>query len=241
MDTARISDLLAPFLRAPLSEIQLRQLSMYLDLLLRWNQRTNLTALRDAESIVTRHFGESLFAAAQLFPDAASPLPGAENVSAALPHVVDVGSGAGFPGIPIHIWSSPIKSTLVESNNKKVAFLREVCRALTLMNIDVFAGRAEDFPSRADVVTLRAVDRFDTILPVAAARVAPAGRLALLITSRPNEKRLRLNRIRMDQPHPNPSLHKPHHPHRRAQARTKIIKSGREATKYPLTTHDIRR
>ena len=69
MDTARISELLAPFLRAPLSEIQLRQLSAYLDLLLRWNQRTNLTALRDAESIVTRHFGESLFAAAQLFPE----------------------------------------------------------------------------------------------------------------------------------------------------------------------------
>jgi 16S rRNA (guanine527-N7)-methyltransferase len=174
MDTARISDLLAPFLRAPLSEIQLRQLSVYLGLLLRWNQRTNLTALRDAESIVTRHFGESLFAAAQLFPDPASPLPGAEN--AALPHVVDVGSGAGFPGIPVHIWSSPIKSTLVESNNKKVAFLREVCRALTLINIDVFAGRAENLPTRADVVTLRAVDRFDTILPVAAVRVAPAGR-----------------------------------------------------------------
>jgi len=185
MDPARISDLLAPFLRAPLSEIQLRRLSTYLDLLLRWNQRTNLTALRDAESIVTRHFGESLFAADQLFPHAASPqpLPGAENASPAFPRVVDVGSGAGFPGIPIHIWSSPIKSTLVESNNKKVAFLREVCRALTLTSIDVFAGRAEHFPSRADVVTLRAVDRFDTVLRVAAALVAPAGRLALLITS----------------------------------------------------------
>ena len=203
MDTARISDLLAPFLRAPLSEIQLRQLSVYLGLLLRWNQRTNLTALRDAESIVTRHFGESLFVAAQLFPDSASPLPGAEN--AALPHVVDVGSGAGFPGIPIHIWSSPIKSTLVESNNKKVAFLREVCRALTLMNIDVFAGRAEDFPTRADVVTLRAVDRFDTILPVAADRVAPAGRLALLITSAQTKSAYALKEFAWTSPTPIPA------------------------------------
>ena len=205
MDTARISDLLAPFLRAPLSEIQLRQLSMYLDLLLRWNQRTNLTALRDAENIVTRHFGESLFAAAQLFPDSASPLPGAESVSAALPHVVDVGSGAGFPGIPIHIWSSLIKSTLVESNNKKVAFLREVCRALTLMNIDVFAGRAENLPTRADVVTLRAVDRFDTILPVAAARVAPAGRLALLITSPQTKSAYALTEFAWTSPTPIPA------------------------------------
>lgn len=203
MDTARISDLLAPFLRAPLSEIQLRQLSAYLDLLLRWNQRTNLTALRDAESIVTRHFGESLFAAAQLFPDAASPLPGAEN--AALAHVVDVGSGAGFPGIPVHIWSSPIKSTLVESNNKKVAFLREVCRALTLINIDVFAGRAENLPTRADVVTLRAVDRFDTILPVAAVRVAPAGRLALLITSPQTKSAYALTEFAWNSPTPIPA------------------------------------
>ena len=205
MDTARISDLLAPFLRAPLSEIQLRQLSVYLGLLLRWNQRTNLTALRDAESIVTRHFGESLFAAAQLFPDSVSPPPGAESVSAALPHVVDVGSGAGFPGIPIHIWSSPIKSTLVESNNKKVAFLREVCRALTLMNIDVFAGRAEDFPTRADVVTLRAVDRFDSILPVAAARVASAGRLALLITSAQTKSAYALKEFAWTSPTPIPA------------------------------------
>jgi 16S rRNA (guanine527-N7)-methyltransferase len=207
MDPARISDLLAPFLRAPLSEIQLRRLSTYLDLLLRWNQRTNLTALRDAESIVTRHFGESLFAVDQLFPHAASPqpLPGAENASPAFPRVVDVGSGAGFPGIPIHISSSSIKSTLVESNNKKVAFLREVCRALTLTSIDVFAGRAENFPSRADVVTLRAVDRFDTVLRVAAALVAPAGRLALLITSAQTKSVYALKEFAWTDPAPVPA------------------------------------
>jgi len=205
MDPARIADLLAPFLRAPLSEIQLRQLSTYLDLLLRWNQRMNLTALRDEESIVTRHFGESLFAAAQLFPHAAAPASGAEDQLAALPHVVDIGSGAGFPGIPIHIWSSRIKSTLIESNNKKVAFLREVCRSLTLTMIDVFPGRAEDFPSQADVVTLRAVDRFDTILPVAAARVASAGRLALLITSAQTKSALALTEFAWANPTPIPA------------------------------------
>ena len=69
------------------------------------------------------------------------------------------------------------------SNHKKVAFLREAARAITLTNIDVFAGRAEDFPSTADVVTLRAVERFDSILPIAIRLLSPAGRLALLIGS----------------------------------------------------------
>src|SRR5262249_41692107 len=65
---------------------------------------------------------------------------------------------------------------------KKVAFLREVIRALTLTDIDVFAGRAEDFPAAsAEVVTLRAVERFDQVLPLAAARLAPCGTLALLV------------------------------------------------------------
>ena len=186
METARIADLLAPFLPRPLHERQLLQLSTYLDLLLRWNQRINLTAVREPENIVTRHFGESLFAASQLFPD---PKPQDDSANAAPRagsaqlHVADIGSGAGFPGIPIKIWAPHIHLTLIESNHKKVAFLREVARAITLTNIDVFAGRAEDFPAQSDVVTLRAVERFDTILPTAARLTAPRGRLALLIGS----------------------------------------------------------
>jgi 16S rRNA (guanine527-N7)-methyltransferase len=79
--------------------------------------------------------------------------------------------------------SSPdTKITLIESSHKKVTFLREAIRALTLTNIDVFPGRAEDFPpASATLVTLRAVERFDEILPIAAALLAPKGRLALLI------------------------------------------------------------
>ena len=185
MTPARIDELLAPFLAAPLTAAQFDQISIYIDLLLRWNNRVNLTAIRDPEQIVTRHFGESLFAARHLLPDpGASPASSSGPQSAAtVPRIVDLGSGAGFPGLPIKIWSPQSPMTLIESNHKKVAFLREVIRALTLTTIDVFAGRAEDYPAAsATLVTLRAVESFASVLPTAAGLLAPAGRLVLLIS-----------------------------------------------------------
>ena len=68
MDPALIAALLEPFLDRPLSPAQLGQISTYIDLLLRWNARINLTAIREPEEIVTRHFGESFFLARHLFP-----------------------------------------------------------------------------------------------------------------------------------------------------------------------------
>ncbi len=98
--------------------------------------------------------------------------------------VADVGSGAGFPGIPIKLWAPNIALTLIESNQKKATFLREVARALTLTDINIQNARAETLPpSTFDVVTLRAVERLANILPVAANLLAPQGRLALLIAS----------------------------------------------------------
>jgi 16S rRNA (guanine527-N7)-methyltransferase len=175
MDTSRIAELLQPFLAgAVLSASQLKFISTYIDILIRWNARMNLTAVRHPEEIVTRHFGESLFAARHLLPTDLEPNPTLR--------VADLGSGAGFPGLPIKIWAPDVRLTLIESNQRKAVFLREVIRALTLTNVDVFAGRAEDLPaSQSDVVTLRAVEHFDTILPVATRLVARLGRLALLI------------------------------------------------------------
>jgi 16S rRNA (guanine527-N7)-methyltransferase len=172
VEIARIADLLAPFLAGgPSTPKQLEQISTYLDLLLRWNTRINLTAVRKPEAIVTRHFGESLFAAAYLLrPDQALG-------------AIDVGSGAGFPGLPLKIHAPAIRLTLIESNRKKATFLKEVVRALALERVEVFAGRAQDIPSRGELVTLRAVERYDQILPVAARLVAPGGRLTLLIGS----------------------------------------------------------
>jgi 16S rRNA (guanine527-N7)-methyltransferase len=177
VETHRIAELLKPFLEPALpssaatspDERQLSHISTYIDVLLRWNARINLTAIRDAESIVTRHFGESLFAAR-----VASSMPARS--------LADVGSGAGFPGLPMKIWIPELHVALIESNNKKATFLREVIRVLGLTEIDVFAKRAEDFPAAsADIVTLRAVERFESVLPVAANLVAPGGHLLLLI------------------------------------------------------------
>jgi len=180
MDTARITDLLAPFLEEPLTSTQLDQISTYIDLLIRWNSRVNLTAIRTPEEIVTRHFGESLFAARHLFP-LDSQISLEKTPTRGL--LVDIGSGAGFPGLPIKIWSPQTRVTLIESNQKKVAFLREAIRALTLTDIDVFPGRAQEFPpASAATITLRAVERFEQILPTAIRLLAPSSRLALLIS-----------------------------------------------------------
>ncbi len=161
-----------------LSPSQLQSISTYIDLLLRWNSRINLTGIRDPEEIVPRHFGESLFAgiAAGAPSSSRSVRQGGD-----VPDLIDLGSGAGFPGLPIKIWAPHLRVTLIESNQKKATFLREVIRALTLTDINVFSARAEDFPKQATVVTLRAVERFESALPAAARLLAPGGRLVLLI------------------------------------------------------------
>ena len=170
MDARRILELLTEFLgEEKLSEDQLNNISTYIDMLLKWNARTNLTAVRDPEQIVQRHFGESLFAARNLVAKEST-------ITAA-----DVGSGAGFPGIPMKIYAPGLRSTFIESHGKKATFLREVCRGLKFTNINVFSGRAEDWQQTSEVVTLRAVEKFGEVLPVAASLVAPQGRLALLI------------------------------------------------------------
>jgi 16S rRNA (guanine527-N7)-methyltransferase len=199
MDTSRIAELLQPFLAdAVLSASQLKYISTYIDILIRWNARMNLTAVRQPEEIITRHFGESLFAARHLLPTDLEHNPTLR--------VADLGSGAGFPGLPIRIWAPDVRLTLIESNQRKAVFLREVTRALTLTNVDVFAGRAEDLPAaQAGFVTLRAVERFDAALPVAARLVARSGRLALLISQAQADRAITLTTgFRWAQPVPIP-------------------------------------
>src|SRR5271163_708101 len=208
MDTARIADRLNPFLEQSLSEFQLHQISTYIDLLLRWNARINLTAIRNEEEIVTRHFGESLFAARHLFPCISSASSAVKDLDldVAEARVADLGSGAGFPGIPIKLWAPNISLTLIESNQKKATFLRELTRALTLTDVNIKNARAETLPpSTCDVVTLRAVERLPRVLPVAAALLAPQGRLALLIsTSQLEPTRPTLPNFTWDYPIPIP-------------------------------------
>jgi 16S rRNA (guanine527-N7)-methyltransferase len=169
LSDAAIGTLLTPYLPEVPADV-LPQLSTYLDLLLKWNARTNLTAIRSPEEIVRRHFGESLFAARHL-PSSTSTL-------------LDFGSGAGFPGLPTALLRPGIQVTLAESQNKKATFLREVIRTLALTT-EVWSNRVEAMPAarRFDVVALRAVDNMDTALPAAIARITPGGQLILLTTA----------------------------------------------------------
>lgn len=163
-----LNQLLTTYLTRPLSPKQLQQLQLYLELLLKWNSKINLTAVRNPDDIVRRHFGESLFAGEHLQAESASSL-------------ADFGSGAGFPGLPIKIMAPQLQLTLIESQAKKATFLREVVRTLELKNVIVYAGRGEEFKLKTQMVTMRAVERFETSLPIAASLVAPSGRLALLV------------------------------------------------------------
>jgi len=165
---SRIAELLAPYLGdAAVPPALYKQLSTYLDLLLRWNSRTNLTAIRDPEGIVCRHFGESLFCGLEI----AKRLPEAATL-------LDFGSGAGFPGLPIQLLLPGFRVTLAESQGKKAAFLREAMRTLELPT-EVWDARVESMPATRQfhAVTLRAVDRMELALETARSRVAPQGLL----------------------------------------------------------------
>lgn len=147
------------------------QLSSYLALLLKWNARTNLTAIREPREIVTRHFADSLFCVAHISPSART--------------LLDFGSGGGFPGIPIALAHPHLRVTLAESQNRKAAFLREAVRFLNL-NAEVWSQRVESMSAVRlyDVVTLRAVDQMEAACKAAALRVAPEGQMLVFTTGR---------------------------------------------------------
>jgi 16S rRNA (guanine527-N7)-methyltransferase len=181
MEAAALRSLLAPFIPATeLDDALLGSINVHLDLLVRWNQHMNLTALRSPEEMVLRHFGESLFAARQLFSRDAQL------------DVFDLGSGAGFPGLPMKYWAPNLQLTLIEGHGKKATFLREVGRALHLSGLTVLNARAESISQRASLVTMRAVEKFDQVLVAATKLVAPGGCLAILIGETQRERALAL-------------------------------------------------
>jgi 16S rRNA (guanine527-N7)-methyltransferase len=129
----------------------------YLELLLRWNQRLSLTSVRDPDQIIQRHFVECAFVSGQLPQDIAD--------------LLDYGSGAGLPGIPIAICRPEIRVTLAEAHGKKASFLREALRVLSLEG-EVYDGRVETMPERRfDAVAMRAVEKMDLAIPFALQRV----------------------------------------------------------------------
>jgi len=150
-----------------LSSGQANAFEAYCELLIRWNARTNLTAIRDVDGILLRHFLESIVCA--------RAIPGPVRT------LLDFGSGAGFPGIPIALCRPEIAVTLAESQGKKAAFLREAARVLQIP-LQVHSARAETLESTFDCVTLRAVDHMGDAIHAAVPLVVGGGWLVLLGT-----------------------------------------------------------
>lgn len=169
-DSVATGGLNTPLAAAHLGSINLETVAkfeLYLSLILRWNAKTNLTAVRDPAEIVSRHFIESIACARALPADIRT--------------LLDYGSGAGFPGIPIAICRPEILVTLAESQNKKSAFLREAVRQVGLSS-RVFAERAETLTEQFDCVAVRAVDHMNEAVSASGALIRPGGWLAAMTT-----------------------------------------------------------
>jgi 16S rRNA (guanine527-N7)-methyltransferase len=171
IDQPRLRHLLEPF-GLDLTAAQADQTLSYLNLLLRWNEKINLTAIRNPAECVTRHFGESLFIANHI------QLHGS---------LLDIGSGAGFPGLALKIVFPELSVTLLEPVTKKRAFLKEAARVCGFDQVSVRGDRLEELatavPSLAfDFATMRAVGSLDVLVPLAAKCLKPGGILLLWLS-----------------------------------------------------------
>lgn len=174
--------LLTPF-GVDLSDEQVEQLLTYLELLLRWNKKINLTAIRTPEECVTRHFGESFLLARAL------------RVTGSL---LDVGSGAGFPGLALKILVPELSTTLLEPVGKKRAFLREAASRCQMSSVEVVASTIQEASSKDkhgdfDLITIRAVGNLDQLLPYAFSVLRAQGSLCLWVGSDQAEDVMRAN------------------------------------------------
>ena len=146
-------------LQSGLSQLQLTvstekqtQLLVYLQLLQKWNKTYNLTAITDFEKMISYHLLDSL---------SVVPYLTGKNI-------VDVGSGAGLPGIPLAIYFPDKKFTLIDSIGKKTRFMTQAVRELGLANVQIFNGRAEEYqtPHCFDTMIARAVASVDVLIAI---------------------------------------------------------------------------
>lgn len=146
------------YLDISLSEKQIGQFLKYYELLVEWNSFMNLTAITDFDEVLKKHFIDSL-----------SLVKAYEKIKTEKVKVIDIGTGAGFPGVPLKIAFPQIELTLLDSLNKRINFLKEVAGQLELENITYIHGRAEDFakPSmereKHDICVSRAVANLSTL------------------------------------------------------------------------------
>jgi 16S rRNA (guanine527-N7)-methyltransferase len=154
---------------------------VYLGLLEQWNTKFNLTALAGGRDIIIRHFVDSL-----MLVKAYNSI---ENLT-----IADIGSGAGFPGVPAAISTASAKVTLFESNSKKISFLNHIKNILSLDNLDVVEARSEEI-SRAknyrehfDVVAMRALAAYPVAMEISAVMAKKGGSLAYFASSKQMEE-----------------------------------------------------
>lgn len=150
------------------SDLIVSRIQLYLDLLVKWNRKINLTAERDPEEILTRHVFDSLQYSRVLQPGF---------------RVMDIGSGAGFPGIPLKIIFPEMALVMVESQRKRCSFLEVAVREIGLDRTTVVNGRAEDIPAQQegqfDAVIFRAVSGLNPCLALGERFVATGGKLVV--------------------------------------------------------------
>lgn len=130
---------------------QLKQLDLYYELLVEWNDKINITTIIKKEDVYLKHFYDSLTLVKGIDLNKINTM-------------CDVGTGGGFPGMVIKIMFPHIKTTLIDSKNKKLIFLKDVIDKLELENIEVIHTRSEEYKNKFDLVVSRAVARIDKLL-----------------------------------------------------------------------------
>lgn len=156
-----------------LTEVQIGQFKKYFELLVEWNEKMNLTAITDVESVYLKHFYDSI--SASFYFD-----------FTAVTTVCDVGAGAGFPSLPIKICFPHLHVTIVDSLNKRITFLQHLSEELGLDNVEFVHARAEEFGQNAryrekfDVVTARAVARLSVLSELCVPLVKEGGQFVAL-------------------------------------------------------------
>ena len=159
--------------KVAVNDAKIEQIQRYMALLLKWNDAMNLTAIQDPLEILYRHFCESMF--------------GATLIPVGFGRLADVGSGGGFPGLPLKIACPEIEVSLIDSNVKKATFLAEVVRELALPEARVIVSRYEELDEEIaplDVVCSRAVGEFPHFLKWAASEKIGARTVMLWIGGR---------------------------------------------------------
>ena len=176
MDKKMFFDLMqekAKFLNIHFCVEQLEQFFVYMNLLIEWNEKMNLTAITEPEEIILKHFIDSITILKDIENEEDIDEKGEENQNTNKNSnnlkMVDIGTGAGFPGIPLSIMNPTLKITLVDSLNKRLIFLQEVVDKLNLKNIEIVHARAEEFGQnkkyreKFDIATSRAVANLSTL------------------------------------------------------------------------------